>query len=357
MASPPLKLVEGKLLVSVTQLRTMRRCFQHWAFENVHRRIPNKPAASRDCGKAGHSGLEALYKSRLAGSPSAEADMHAGLAAAWPTAPMHPDDEWRTLLRYQQALDGYVEHWRGEELQTLAVELAGEVELGEVSMPIPENIEHNAWAGCGPGSEATRPTHHRIPVTLRFVLDRVVLWDNVVYVVDAKFKGRWDETSVQNEYKRDPQFKLYAWALGQLQATRPDLKLGTVAKGALLDAIIVREPLSEATAAKAAKSEAYAAKLRPRTEYRRLRFAYYDWELEESRQMTLGWVRLAVEQAAAGSFLQNESSCAYYFGRGACPFLEVCSVPVEQRAMVLASDYFMDKVESGKFDKSEEVAE
>jgi hypothetical protein len=32
-------------------------------------------------------------------------------------------------------------------------------------------------------------------------------------------------------------------------------------------------------------------------------------------------------------------------------------VPVEQRAMVLASDYFMDKVESGKFDKAEEVTE
>lgn len=320
---PALTLVDGALQVSPTQLDDMRRCFTYWGYKHVHRREPNTPAPERDCGKAGHAGLQAYGEARLAGATEADARlaMTDAVTAAFRSITVPDDEAWRTPVRYNEALDGYLDHYGVEPFEVLGVEVAFSVPLGSVStlQPIANG-----------GIEAVS-----LPVVLRGIIDRVVRWDNVVRVGDYKFKNDWGDAA-QTQYSRDPQFKLYAWALRHVQqsGTRPELGQPSDVTGSVIDAIVLRKPLGEGRASKL-----------PRTEYRRVHYPYTLQQLEESRQMALGWVRMALQQHAEGRFIQSEGNCSFFYGKRKCPFLDVCNVPEDQRALVLGSDYFRDKVE------------
>jgi hypothetical protein len=320
MTTPTLQLVDGRLLVSPTQIETIKQCFTQWRWKYLHRRVANRPSPARDGGKAMHSGLELIFKGRLAGKDeqsvmeAARTALHDGFKGI-----DLPEDEYRTEARYQAVLEAYVAHWKnqGEEFETLAVERPFEVPLGQIAM-----------------------AHGMVPVHLRGIIDRVVAWGNVAYVADTKTMNDWGSRK-QDEWERAAAPKLYAYALNQLAS---ELKLPGTVQGFMLDAIVIRKPTTNPR-----------AKL-PREEFHRLRYPYTEAQLIETRDNALAWVQMAVDQAASGRFLMQEQSCANLWGRR-CDYWEVCSVPVEQRAMVLASDYFMDKVESGKFDKAEEVTE
>lgn len=340
MSLPPLNLVDGALLVSPTQLGQMRRCFQEWGFRNVHRREPNAPAANRDAGRAGHAGLETYVKARMRGlsEHDAIAAMELAVNEAFVGIQIPEQDAWRTPVRYIEALRGYLAHWGPEPFTTLACEVPFAIKLGDIEQPDFDALAENLQFGLIEGDLGYKQSVNHLPVILRGVIDRVVLWDNVVSITDYKFKDNWSD-GTQVQYERDPQFKLYALALNELQAAHPELGLPTATKGAMVDAIVLREPFKRNYSAEA------QAKMKPRTEYKRCRYFFTTAQLEETRRHALGWIKMALDQHAAGSFVQNEGSCAFHFGQRRCPFLEVCAVPQEQRAMVLASDYFRDKQE------------
>lgn len=327
---PPLRLVDGALLVSPTQLDDIRRCFQYWGYKHVWRREPNVPAAQRDCGKAGHAGLEALVKARLQGATEDDARnaMERALLTAFKGITVPEDEAWRTPIRYLEALHGYCDYWGEDSFKTLACEVPFAIRLGEVP-----------YRGA------------MLLIILRGVIDRVLQFEhNVVAIGDYKFKKDWS-SAAQTQYERDPQFKLYALALTELQRDHPELGLPGAATAALIDVIVLRAPFTKNY------GEAALAKMKPRTEYKRARYPYTPEQLEESRQQALGWVAMAVQQHEQGRFVQAESRCSFFFGNAVCPMLEVCKVPVEQRGMVLASDYFRNKVERELTINNDEVGE
>lgn len=331
---PPLTLVNGALQVSPTQLDDMRRCFEYWGYKHVHRREPNTAAPERDCGKAGHAGLQAYGEARLAGATEADARaaMHDAVVAAFRSITVPDDEAWRTPVRYNEALVGYLDHYGQDPFEVLGVEVAFSVPLGEVQVPgdMGARIAGNEVDGFSVVQDV-----RTVPVVLRGIIDRVIRWDGIVRVGDYKFKSDWGDAA-QAQYSRDPQFKLYAWALRELQAsgTRPDLGAPSDVTGSVIDAIVLRKPLTGTRESKV-----------PRTEYRRVHYPYTLAQLEESRQHALSWVRMALQQHSEGAFVQNESKCSFFFGKRCCPYLDICSVPVDQRQLVLSSDYYRDKVE------------
>lgn len=348
---PPLHLVNGALQVSPTQLDDIRRCFTYWSYKHVHRREPNQPAPERDCGKAGHAGLEALTKARLADATEADARqaMTNAVTTAFRTIQVPDDEAWRTPIRYNEALLGYCDHWQGDtSYEVVSCETPFTIKLGELEVPWetvlePRFSELAAREALGTATaeeqaeleklDTMRDQPHYLPIMLRGIIDRVLRRGNSTIIGDFKFKNDWS-SAAQSQYQRDPQFKLYMLALHELQGGQRDLGDPGPVGGAVIDAIVLRAPLSRET-----------ARSKPRTEYQRVYFPYTYAQLEETRQHALGWVKMALRQHAEGNFVQNESRCSFFFGKRCCPFLDVCSVPVEQRAMVLDSDYFKDKVD------------
>jgi hypothetical protein len=315
---PSLTLVDGSLRISPTQLHTMKTCMQMWAFKNVWRREANVTAPARDAGKALHAALEAGYKGQ-----SVEQQREA-LAKGFRGLTL-PDDEYRTEARYAEVLGKYREEFAGKEgFTTLGVEVPFAVELGEVRVVRYERVQE------GP-SERSMAITQDVPVILNGLIDRVLLWDNFTFIADTKTMNDWGDYK-QLEWERAAQPKLYCWALSKLQAAHPELGLPSAAKGFMLDAIIIRKPTTSSRTT------------RPREEFKRIWYHYSPEQLEEAATNALGWVQAAVDQHAAGRFLMNEDVCAHHYGRK-CPYWDVCSVPLEQREMVLGSDYYKDKVE------------
>lgn len=313
MQLPPLTLIEGnKLLVSPSQLSTMKTCPTMWLYKYLHRREGNHAAPARDAGKAFHSAIEAGFKVARTGADAATQlatardELHRGFKGF-----TLPDGEYRTEVRYAEVLEKYQEHWRHEQFETLGIEVPFAVELGQVSEP------YNG------GGERT------LTVVLNGIIDRIISFDGITWVADSKTMNKWADWT-QDEWARAAQPKLYAWALSQLQHQHPELGLPSGVKGFMLDAIIIRKP-----------SESSRVKL-PREEFKRLRYAYTAEQLEETRQNALGWVEAIVGMTATGCFLQSEHACAYNFGRR-CTYWDVCTVPAEQRMLVLQSDLYRDK--------------
>lgn len=299
---PPLRLVDGALLVSPTQLHTMKTCMQMWSYRNVWRREANVVAMARDAGKALHSALEAGYK-------GADVEQQRAALAAGFAGLTLPDGEYRTEARYAEVLEKYREQWVGKEpFSTRGVEVPFAVRLGEIPM-----------------------AHGMVPVILNGIIDRVLDWSGITYIADTKTMNDWGDWK-QLEWERAAQPRLYCWALGELQRDHPELGLPGGIKGFMLDAVIIRKPTTSVRATK------------PREEFKRITYPYTQAQLDEAAANALGWVQAAVDQHASGRFLQNEDVCAHHYGRR-CSYWDICSVPVEQRSMVLSSDLYRDKVD------------
>lgn len=333
LTPPPLTLLGDALVVSPSQLEQMKRCPQHWAFLNVHKRQANVPNIAAAAGKALHAALEVGYK--LADrEPALEVQarqreaLHAGFRDL-----VLPDYEYRTEQRYTEVLDAYREHWQAEALETLGVELTFAVDLGSIAVP------EAFWRSQNSSAQP------RLRIILRGIIDRLLRQrdgTDVIFVGDSKTMKSWNDygSGKTDEWAVNPQPRLYAYALNELQKQEPRLGLAGGVKGFLLDAIVIREPFSERTQA----SAALKAKARPRNEFHRHCYYYQPWELAEARDNALAWVAQVVQQHGTGTFLRNEHQCANWYGRR-CPYWDVCGVPADQRALVLGSDVFKDKTE------------
>lgn len=334
MILPPLDLQNGALVISPSGLDLLKSCMRHWGYKYLHLRERNTPMAARTAGKALHAALQARYQTARSAAPDEAAieAMNAALAAEFSKAGEMPLDEWRSEARYREVVRFYNEHYGAENFEVLACELPLGVPLGVIR---------------GPEGE--------LPVLLKGIIDRLVRFpDNTHWVMDTKTMSQWKE-SQQSFWQAAAAPKAYAWGVQELARLEPELGLPATVTGFYLEAVVVRKPFAESTLAKAAKSEAYAAKLEPRTEFKRLPFFYNQATLTEWRQNTLTWLQIMVDAHAAGALPFNERHCASWYG-GSCPFWDVCSVPEEQRALVLGSDLYRS-YERSPFDGAGEEGE
>jgi hypothetical protein len=384
VALPPLTLLGGDtLVISPSQLEQMKLCFQHWSYLQVHRRQANRDSMAAAAGKALHAALEVGYKLEGRMPPTqVEEKQREALHTHFKDLVLS-DSEYRTELRFQEVLTDYKARWKDEQMVTLGVEVPFAIELGSIS--VPEEFWRSQNQGCvhdfdsrpvtidglcaDVGLRCRKCRGHKwitstsdqldytdmpLRVILRGIIDRIARFrgEEMVLVCDSKTMKDWDErgTTKVDGWGVNPQPKLYALALQQLQAANPHLGLPEGVKGFLLDAIIVRAPYAESTL----KSAARMAKAKPRNDFKRIRYIYKQWELDEVRANALSWVQSAIEQHTRGAMQRNEHQCAVWFG-GRCPYWDVCTMPEAQRAMILSSDLFRDKTER-EWPASKEVA-
>lgn len=338
MKLPPLEMLDGDTLVfSPSGLDLLKACQRHWSFRYLWRRQRATFSASQVAGKAFHAALQLRYQMARSGpvTPEVQEAMEARLSEGFQGVEL-PLDEHRTETRFREVLRGFNKHYGAENFEVLGCEVPLAVPLGEVEPPDGFWMAATGRTNFKEGSFYKKP----VRVVLKGIIDRLLrMADGTVMVADTKTMSDWKEQQ-QTAWQAAAAPKAYAWGLQELSRRHPELGLPTQVHGFLLEAVVVRKPLSPDTQAKAEKSAAYAAKLRPREEFFRLPFYYSQESLEEWRANTLAWVRTLLDNYARGELPYNERHCCNWYS-GNCPFWDCCSQPVAQRELVLASDLYM----------------
>lgn len=331
--TPPLLLDGNTIVIDSTSLECFKLCPTKFYREQVQRRMRAGARPALDFGKALHAALEVRYKQAgnhavIEGTAHA---MHTALDAAYAGVDT-PLEEWRTLARAHEVVDLYNQEWGVEPWEVLGVEVPFATELGNVG---PYKV---VWQGR---------------------LDLLLWWEGQIYVGDHKTMQQWSKGKT-SEYDNSAQFKGYAWAMQEMHRLH-GAPFPPLVAGFLLNALVTRKPYSERALKTASKAgidsneafmeaargvselDAYLGKRKglPRNEFHRNRVFYSQERLTEWRVDALAWVRTLLDYAERGYWPMNTRHCSNYYG-GACPMLDVCTAPIAQRKMVLASDMFCD---------------
>lgn len=359
--TPTLPLLDGDtLVVSPTQLEVLRTCPSMWRWRYLYRRVKATPNAATHGGRAFDDALNLRYRRHGSApcTPETEAEMLALIDKAYEGVEL-PLDEHRTPLRYKEAIQGYNKHWGTEPFRVLGVQVPFKVELGSVWMGtnfwgayhkackhewLPLNSQgHEPCAVCG----ARRVDQHiywpykPVRVVLQGLLDLYVQLGDHTLIPDTKTSNN----DIDGNYDNSAQLKAYCWAMQELARLHPDAGFPPKVHGAFVNGVIIRPDYKNPARTPKGNDK-------PRLEFKRTFPSFYTEErLERWRQDTLVWVEQALGWVARDHFPQNERHCAFHMDAAfknygtygqQCPYLPVCSLPVGQQEMALASDEFMD---------------
>jgi hypothetical protein len=330
-----LELVGGDtFLLSHSTLEKIQHCPQLAGYHKCHGRVPAGPGSpAAGAGGALHDALKARYLDRR--SEATRYDWVQGeveIEKAYSKMQM-PEDDYRTQARMMDVFAGYAKAWPEEPFRILGCEIPFAVELGTVGIesrshhPLSYNAEH-----FGDGYWL-----NRIRIVWRGLIDLLVDWDGEIFVMDHKTMKDYGPMQL-TQYENSGQAMGYAWAIQQLHASGAVPEFPARVHGFALNAIVVRPLLTRPT-----------AKSLPREEYHRQRWYYSQERLNEWRENTLLAAQIWLQQWASGRFVMNTGGCANFYGR-ACPYLQVCSLPPEQRLLMLGTDLFAD-AEPGPLDQ------
>lgn len=166
-----------------------------------------------------------------------------------------------------------------------------------------------------------------LPVSLEWtgIIDMLAKINDGYYVIDHK------TTSILSQDFFDG-FEIAMQPVGYYLACKaafPDLNI----KGFLVNVLACRKPVASVT-----KSG------RPTTskpfEALRRQYNYSDWHAEEFKRDALALIEELFANVQAGFFPRKTQWCIGKYGK--CPFFDVCSLPPESRASMLASDIYVN---------------
>lgn len=326
------------LVISPTQLATLKTCMAMWRYNYIEGRVAARPSPARDGGKSFDDAMNLRYRRMGSAAPddACKAAMKQAISDAF-TGIELPLEEWRTPARYQEVVELYNEQYGEEPFEVLGVQVPFEVELGDV--PVSEEF----WWKTQTAEEAHIAARfgRRVRVRLHGILDLLIRQrdSGLVLVCDTKTASRWEGRD-QAVYDNSAQMKAYCWAVPEMRrqlgeaAGPPWATLPERVHGAMINAAVLRKPYVRASAAASAKAQ-------PRTEFHRFVVTYSPERLEEWRRDTLLYVEQALGCVARDHYPQNEKHCQHHFG-GKCDYVDVCVSPASQRHMILDSDLFTD---------------
>lgn len=322
---PPIKIEDDTLTFSPSQISLMQRCTRQWGYKYILNREPATDSVSSGSGKAFHSALEPRFKApRGVITPGVVEAMHLNLLKGFQNVQI-PEDDYRTLGRYQRLLDAYNAHYKNEQLTTLGVEIPIMVQVGTLT-----------YQG--------RP----IRILMKAIIDRLVrTGDGLVLVADTKTSKDW-RPSNQVMWERAAAPKAYTWGVMELARLAPELGLPPVVHGFMLDSVVVRR--EEATL-RSPRRNGVADQV-----FQRIVYSYTREQLEEWRRNALLWIEGMLRQHEQGELSHNESQCSSWFGR-TCPYINICCEPdAKKRKFLLSFDVFQDRRPS-PFEKVHEGVE
>jgi hypothetical protein len=295
-----------------------RTCEKRWEYAALYKRQLGVKSPALTAGAALHAGLEPLYRCGFtADSHNQGIEMACKVMFDEPV----PHDEWRTADRVVDTLNRYVAKWTPDNLQPLLDEggyplVERKFRLPLAHIPVGRQLAYDDYTLFG-GEMGRHSTIENIHVYWTGRIDLVAKFDGLVWVVDHKTSSYGQGDSFFSQFKLSQQMIGYHWAAQQLYNVEP--------VGVLINLIYWRPPVA---------SGSY------RTEFERQRFPYPEWLVSEWKANTVVMVSDLVSCLVRSNFPRFYPQCVGKYGK--CPYLDVCSLPPEQRTSFLASDIFTD---------------
>lgn len=297
------------LLWSSTTSGNLQTCPRLTYYKTVLRRESNKNRSALSYGQAIHKALELRY--RYGQSDVVYQRQIEVLTEHFVNNPVDTM-EWRNLDTALECLLRYNKTYEHDPIKS--VQMDGEA-LVEVPFSIPFiTIEVGATIQIDGQDVFVK----KITVLVRGLIDVIALVDDSgLWIVDHKTTSMGGP-GFFNEFRLSAQMILYVWVVKQLY----NLK----ASGALINCIICRKPTIKGSG-------------KP-FEFARERYVYTDDHIEEWVEDLSSKLHNYVNRLVNNDWDKFDKSCQSKYGP--CEYFDVCTLPRDQRHMVLLGDDFRD---------------
>lgn len=306
------------LRIDNTTLSTHTSCNRAGQYYAITRRQAT-PKAALAFGNAIHVGLEHFYKGLDINSCCQKI-----LDALVDYSP--DESEWRTPTLAVETMLAYAKHYHlAQDFVphrrtdgSLAVEIPFSLPLGEFPINAHFPMPRSFYTGENIPDE---PPHPYVSTLQVYWTGKIDLIDNPIgdaFVVDHKTSSIGG-SQFFSDFELSHQMIGYNWAARQLF---PELNI----RGTVINALIQRKPTRTGTA----------------REFSRVTHFVSDWHVEEwKRDMGL-LIRSFLTNLIQSYFPRNTSHCFGKYGR--CPYHDVCTLPPNQRSIMLSTSSYTDVV-------------
>lgn len=290
-------LIDGAFVIDNSNFEYITTCPRAAYYQILRKRKGSGNSAALNFGGGIHAGLEVRYKDDMGCGLVLPTTYSKQCEALMEYVEKHPigDDEFRTPTFAATVLQQYNQHYTSEPFSVLKddagnpmVELSFAVPIGEVNGIL------CVWAGK---------------------VDVAISWENRFWVLDHKTTSILGGTYF-NQFYNSNQMIGYCWALQHL--------LNQPIAGALVNVLAIRRPT------KTGKS----------IEFVRQRFEYPASRIELWQDNALQVIENFFHMCEKDSFPMHTMWCIGKFGQ--CPYFDVCTVPQEQKEMMLGSGLYED---------------
>lgn len=318
---PPLPLIDGCLFIDNSSwVEGMSTCYRYLQYKSLNLRVPATAKPSLSFGSAIHLALEHRYKNY---GPNSVTDKYysevAEILTSFFDANPPPVDDWRTLNWAMEVVRKYNERYGIEEFSLLAEDGKPMVEL-TFSLPL-FTWEH-------PDNEVRDGIPNKVPIIYSGRIDLPVSLDGKIFVMDHKTTSLLGPQFFTG-MKMSAQQKGYCWAFREL--TKMDVS------GYVINAIRTKEPPQYVVGN--TKQGKYTPETWWAESLQRERYYLGPNELDEWKQNTISLVEEFFFHYQRGYMPMKTHWCNQY---GKCPYYDVCSLPQNDRGVMLNSGLFED---------------
>jgi hypothetical protein len=290
-------LVDGALLIDNSFLEGLQACPRKLFYSQITRRVADTPRAALNAGACVHRVLK--YRYRFCGPNPTEQQvqvMHRIIAGHMRVSPQ-PEDDYRNAGFLQRFIDAYCEQYAGDEWVPLATNKGPFVEM-PFAFPL--------------------VTIDGLPVIYTGRIDLAIRLRGDIWVPDHKTTSMMGKT-FEDEQALSAQQRGYCWAVKQATGETP--------RGYIINGLRLRAPTK--TRAEVLDED-----------FVRVSFTIDQASLDE-------WLVNAVE--LIGEFLHwcrrehfpmKTLWCCGKYGR--CEYFDVCTLPIPQRPLMLASSLYKE---------------
>jgi len=315
------------LTMDWSSLESLLACNRSAEYKLVHSRTTHTKSALI-FGAAFHAALECYYKRNA--SDSLESILELGgraIQAEYAKYPPNAIDDYRTADFCFSTFVHYANQYFNESLTPFVHEGKPLIEF-TFNMPVGmTDVEASIFSSWGFGKLTNDASRERDYDTTEFIPCRIE-WSGIIDALmlmgDGETLRVCDHKT--SSIKTNALFDSYAVSMqpiGYVTAMRaafPDLTI----KGFLLNSVICRPPTRTGIS--------YESYRRP--------YDYSPEQCTEWKQDLLALIGELLHNLASKNFPKKTNWCAGKYG--ACPYLDVCSAPSSQRAMILNSGMYSD---------------